>query len=551
MRRVLGCLGILASGFCTSCFTSGGQSGTEADDLGGNHGATVDAGTTVTVSSATTSGETNHGEAGPDASVSGVTDDDADGETTSGDETARDTSADERGLTLPGPRDTSSDRATSDDTAISDNRATSESPATSDNRATSDDVTVSSGDEGATSSSETDRQVTDNEEAYVYNAPFDPQRQIAQLPPPRTSVVHDPGDCVVVSVDEVAAECSARQVCEGNTFTVSCFAGAYGNMCNLMDKFGQLVLAPTDLTPGMCETLLEDYKNGDISRDELSCSAPVAKNYDYGMCGIEQACVDEITVGSLTLSEARSRQVTCYPLDVGGYDCSCGGESFTTYHLEQTDSADACNQVLELCASGQDPMPFVNAPSCGLTSETRTKDSCHVTSECSYEHSLGDGATQTAKADHTVQCENVSLHGAWNCDCSKGLDVVKVEIPDDSLDSRVCGQIDEPCRSVYPTTVFSDALCVPTGQSNFGGDCQVTFDCQRDFDLNGIDAVISTPLYVGCTLEDPRLGWQCDCKGAEDLTFTVQAEDASGACAAAAAPCQQYQQQLAQDALAR
>lgn len=536
---------------CTSCFTGGGQSGTEADDLGG-HDAAVDGGASTT--SAVTSangrsaiGETNRESTSPDASVSGATE----GETITRHETADDTSSSERGITVPSPLNTSGGRGTSDGPVTTDDHTTA------DGHATSDVATGSSNDDGAASSTDADPHATDSDtEAYFFTAPFDPQRQIADLTPPRAPVDHPAGDCVVVNVDTVDAECSAHEVCEGNAFWVSCRADDFGATCTLMDKFSQVSLRSPNLTPGMCETLLEGYKAGNISHGEPTCEEPVLTSYGYDICAMEHVCAHEMTVGGLVLSDDTSRTVRCFSLDAGGYDCTCESASlalystYTSYHLEQSQPTAACNQAFDLCTTKQDPTPFVDAPSCAISSEVRAKDNCHVTSECSYEHSFGDGATQTAKAVQSVQCENVSLRGAWSCNCS-GADSIGVEIPDASLDSRVCGQIDEPCRSVSAATVFSDALCVPTVWSNFGGDCSATFDCRRDFDLNGIDAVINAPLFIDCTLEEPSLGWQCDCDGAEYAVFTVQADDAAGACAAAAAPCQQYQRQFAQEALAR
>ncbi|WP_437747483.1 hypothetical protein WMF39_22255 [Sorangium sp. So ce1504] len=166
-------------------------------------------------------------------------------------------------------------------------------------------------------------------------------------------------------------------------------------------------------------------------------------------------------------------------------------------------------------------------------------DPCVVDTSCIYSADLGGGVTQTAAAGYIINCGAGTGDSAWGCRCWDDWSDVYFDIPSNASGSEICTNLAEPCKSLHPETVLRDATCSRVHRTASRGVCYSELDCQQPSSLGGLDVVLHTSLNISCKQEDPALGWQCGCSAADHQVITVDAEDALGACDAAAAPCQE------------
>ncbi|CAN94203.1 hypothetical protein predicted by Glimmer/Critica [Sorangium cellulosum So ce56] len=373
---------------------------------------------------------------------------------------------------------------------------------------------------------------------------------IAPLQPDPSTGVHDPGTCSPATVQEGDDFCSARQVCTGNTITANCRTIGGVASCVCQDSFGGYDVSLPSLSSGVCGSILEACKVGNIAYGEPACAEPITQVFD-GFCQTDRRCEVPLMVGAIDAFTYDDQQSYCTASSDGGMDCTCTTATrYTSYHLAENDLRAGCERALAVCASGDDASPFTESPSCAPSDQARAEDSCTMDTSCIYSADLGDGVTQTAAAGYIINCGKGTGDSAWGCGCWDNWNNVHFDIPNNTSGSGICANLAEPCKSLHPETVFRDATCSRVHRTASRGVCYSELDCQRPSSLGGLDVVLHAPLNISCKQEDPALGWQCECSAADRHVITVDAEDAMDACDTAAAPCQELAKQGATSATA-
>ncbi|WP_437767254.1 hypothetical protein WME77_09510 [Sorangium sp. So ce764] len=391
-------------------------------------------------------------------------------------------------------------------------------------------------------------------EGPIEDGPTEPEGEadgpIAPLQLDRPTAVHDPGTCLPSTVQEGDDFCSARQVCTGNTIAASCTTTGGVASCVCQDSFGGLAFSLPGLSAGVCGSILEACKVGDIVYGEPVCAEPITRVFDR-VCQTDRRCEIPLMVGAIGAFAYDDQQSFCTISSAGGMNCtSSTATRYSSYHLAENDLQAGCEQALAVCASGGDPSPFTESPSCASSDQGRAEDSCIIATSCIYSADLGEGVTQTAAAGYVINCGADTGGSAWGCRCADNRNSVYFDIPSNASGSEICTNLAEPCKSLHPETVFRDATCSRVPRTASRGVCYAELDCQRPFSLGGLDVVLHAPLGISCKQADPALGWQCECSAADHHVITVDAEDALGACDTAAAPCQELAELSATSATA-